>query len=479
MICSFKHPDSDNCQFKCSGDEIVVLEEACWCPYHLPLDNKGAWSKEEIRVFHERVRVYIQQQSIKSGTDLCGVVFPGGMVFDNVDFGNGYANFRNTTFGAGSVSFDGARFNSGSVQFIGAVFVSGSVSFRDVKFGDCHVNFNEVQFCEGNVCFDGSTFGDGSVIFSSAKFGGGGLSFREVKFGIGDVRFDRVTFCDDDVHFNKADFGEGNVSFSQSKLGKGAFHFNEAKFNGELTFAGATEFLYPVDFSVSKQPEKDWTHVNFSNMVFRDNVTFENRSFLKSADFSGCTFHKAPNFHGCELHEGTSFEGAAFLDKDYTSISYYRRLKVQMDKTMDKEWMGRFFSHEQLCRRNQPGVSKVVSCLSWLYWFTSNYGQSVKRPLAGIVALAVAMVFYLSALGFSTWSDETISTNQPVRLAISYTLEQTVKPFSVWRSRTGYLELYSAWSILGIQFVSIIYSLLQVALLAFFLLAVRWRFRRG
>ena len=118
-----------------------------------------------------------------------------------------------------------------------------------------------------------------------------------------------------------------------------------------------------------------------------------------------------------------------------------------------------------------------MRALSWLYDSVSVYGQSVWRPFALLVASLALFSLIYAVVGrvccdFSSSFDSSVAGNI-FRLSI----KQVVNPFRIWR-----IDELPAWldgNLLVIQSIATLQSLLSLAFLALFFLALRWRFKRG
>ena len=71
----------------------------------------------------------------------------------------------------------------------------------------------------------------------------------------------------------------------------------------------------------------------------------------------------------------------------------FRTLKLAMESNRDRIEEGRFFRLELLARRNRrdAAVPRWERWASWLYEVSSDYGNSIARPLVWIAASLVIM----------------------------------------------------------------------------------------
>ena len=123
-----------------------------------------------------------------------------------------------------------------------------------------------------------------------------------------------------------------------------------------------------------------------------------------------------------------------------------------------------------------PETPRWVKFMSSMYWATSNYGQSAITP---IIWLAVTAFIFWFIYAFTAG---TVSQPSPGEAA-GFMVEQIIRPFSVLVSsykteyewvRTALVEV-PFW----LKLTAFLQSAMHLSLIALFLLAVRWRFRRG
>jgi len=317
------------------------------------------------------------------------------------------------------------------------------------------------------VSFSGATFsGDasfGRVTFSDAA------SFRGVTFSV-NADFEGATFFNlalfDGATFSGTAWFEG-TTFSSGAFFDGASFRSLAMFSGRGT-GGFAEFNRIFFRPTGKQPCR-----------FESVADFSNRHFQDVANFREAVFARAPLFHGSELHQGTDFTGVQWLDRSGGAAPAYRTLKLAMAEMRARDEEGMFAALEQECRRKGTDTSGFVKVLSYVYDRASGYGQHAGRPILWLIGLALGF-FHVYLFGFAPSPPRTFDF-EPTTLAevFRFTLRQIVDPFSAFQKTEGYVLAHVFNDPpLGLALLASGQSLLSLALIALFLLALRWRFRR-
>ncbi|HCO92084.1 MAG TPA: hypothetical protein DIT40_14030, partial [Alphaproteobacteria bacterium] len=156
----------------------------------------------------------------------------------------------------------------------------------------------------------------------------------------------------------------------------------------------------------------------------------------------------------------------------------YRTLKLAMEELRARNEEARFFALEMECHRQQEDVPRLERAFASLYKLTSNYGRSINRPVVCLVVSLVVFVAIYWIIGCLTNPSLDQEQGQfPYDLAV-LTLEQLVKPFSVWTrsSSSAQLPLVENNPLL-LPILASLQSLFNLSLLAVFLLALRRRFK--
>ncbi len=456
MQCKYTNHLGHGCQFPIDRDEIVQWDGELWCPFHLPLECKKDWSGDEIAAFNRRVIGVVLRppQSWTREVNLDGVVVPGDIRFDG---------------------------EFGEVSFISAQF-SGDVIFHHAQFSR-DANFNDAQF-SGNVFFPDAQFSRGAD-FSDAQFSRG-ANFADAQFS------DFAVF--DKARFRKHAFFSG-VKFS------GSAHFRNAQFSDIAYFRNAqfsrsagfedAQFSGATDFSTTANGDRNRTvqQIDFRRCHFHGNANFANREFQSSTDFSDTTFEGLATFHGCHLHQDTNFDGTVFKDTSSPGAARaYRTLRLTMEQHRARLEEGRFYALEQKALRHKSDIPRTYKLFSRLYEITSDYGRSALRPLACLATTtaAAALIYMHVLIPFLTVNDGGIPPGDvlvaTLGKCVDFSTTQVVRPFSAW-SRFGMDGLASLTThhapLVIVRVLALIQSLVSAALIGLFVLAVRWRFRRG
>ncbi|MGH8580550.1 MAG: pentapeptide repeat-containing protein, partial [Gammaproteobacteria bacterium] len=279
------------------------------------------------------------------------------------------------------------------------------------------------------------------------------------------ARFDNATFSG--VWFENATFSD-------------IARFDNATFSSVAWFENAT-FSSVADFSCSPATSKTssdialahdaFGHLSFKNATFDGRAIFTNRKFTQPARFSGGHFTGAPEFYGCALHQGTTFLGRDFLDTgkhNVDAVSAYRTLKLAMESLRDRSNEAKFFAFEQVALRTTKQASRLVRLLSLLYSVSSNYRQSIGRPLLWL-ALTTLASFLLYAWLLDITVQHVVS-REALERTLRATLEPLFNPFGAFRPSTWVYPF-------PVQLLMLLQSLLSLVWITLFLLALRRRFK--
>ncbi len=215
------------------------------------------------------------------------------------------------------------------------------------------------------------------------------------------------------------------------------------------------------------------TDVSFDGSNFRGRTLFNGVSNLTSLSFIECTFSGAPKFGSEGLPQNTRFRGASFVARPKDEHAY-RTIRLHFSKNQDRDSEGKFYALEKRCQRlGLPfGVTRLVS---FLYDKVSEYGYSYERPLYWFCTVQAVCFLCYAAL-----SDRLALGGSYDGRVAELTFAQVVKPFELFSGKAPTEGLYQIvvadrgiWLILTAT-----QSIASFALLALFLLALRWRFKR-
>ncbi len=438
--------ETGGCQFGELAGDLIEYDKQKWCQFHLPQEAKKKWSKSDIYEFNKEVFDWIEESKKKSKkADFTGVVFPG------------------------KISFWESSRDFPDVSFVETTFM-GFANFFETLFRE-NADFSGITFIKG-VRFEKSTFRK-LVQFRGAEFHQR-TNFRSAKF-INRVIFYKSNFFKVS-NFSDALFDEG-VDFQHNGFGGNAI-FKGAQFRGEADFRDA-RFLKEANFrGESKEGADTLPQARFGLAEFAGPTHFDNRKFTGAASFKETKFlGTAPTFHRCTLHQDTDFTGAVFADRSGDAAPAYRTLKLAMEDMRARDEEAMFHALELECRRKRSDTPATAKVFSYLYDWGSNYGLSLAHP-----------VFWLAAFNFLFWMFYmTISVDMDARDgvgALSFALEQLVRPFFIWSSE--YSRTVGGWvgkalSVmpLGLRVLATAQSLISFGLIALLGLAMRRRFRMG
>jgi hypothetical protein len=281
------------------------------------------------------------------------------------------------------------------------------------------------------------------------------------------------------MHFeHSADFGNSSIKhpaiFDGLSVG-GDASFAGVLFESAFNCVGA-DFRGAADFRAAGTGNT-FAEIHFADSHFRMAAIFFNRKFTSSTDFGNCFFGQAPRFEGATIHQATIFPPESqFNDVSSTfATSAYRTLKLAMESARARREEAIFYSLEQKSlRRRKQDIPFFDRLASYLYDFSTRYGQSFTRPLLLLlVVAAVSAAWYAIYISpIIDWSAEFDS--RYVRDGVEFSVAQIVNPFGIWR-----LTSTSASDVtLGVKLLATLESILTTALLALFLLGLRWRFKR-
>lgn len=286
-----------------------------------------------------------------------------------------------------SVDFFGQTFlldGQDAQGFRGFDFPSGrgKVSFANTHFRGGKADFSFVDFGEGEVDFSGAEFGDHGVEFFMARFGPGRLDFSKARFGAGSASF---RCC----HFQGPSFFNDLKKVERCE----DFRFDGSRFEQLLEFSHQGQLRSPVDFRQT---------------IFGSQV---------SVDGIDCGFRrvKLPSlpkisvFYEGVLFPSLSIDWLSFLDESLIPImdfrkaadpqdtERFRRLKELALNSRNYQKALSFHALEIESKRGS-GTSIPQDFAQIFYWLFGNYGQSIFRPLLGLVFTWLAFAAtYLAA----------------------------------------------------------------------------------
>ena len=308
----------------------------------------------------------------------------------------------------GSVDFESCRFAK-TARF--GLDFRKSANFTNAKFESIadfrQANFHDVSFFQGAQFQQGALFG-GSVFVGNSVF-------RTSRFS-GDAQFEGVTF-ENECDFVDASFAGGAYFVpgwrTQSKFAVPARFLSEVDFS-RCSFTGSAAFR---DAQFSRK-------ASFRSIGSKVAFSLEGTRFARLHDFTDATFHEPPRLDDCyisveighpeyssELDQrrpdrffGIAKEIGIARDKD--EHARLRKLRKMAADARDHENELNFNGYEIAARRfwvDEPNEARFW--LGWLYGLTSNYGQSIFRPL---VLWIVSIPIFWFVIQFTTLDDTAI-----------------------------------------------------------------------
>lgn len=235
----------------------------------------------------------------------------------------------------------------------------------------------------------------------------------------------------------------------------------------ELRFAGAT-IREAAALSTDKSTD-ELGAASFKGASLAG-ASFDNRKFGAPTDFSQCTFRTAPSFINCELHPDTQFPTSLGYFPDTASknaAKLYQALRTHSEKLRAHLDEGLFNALEQRSLAKTGDLGWPEKKFSQLYDLVSLYGTSFVRPLIGWLVMVGLFVLLFAAPGISTWCVPCRPDPSRWNTALFRSFSAALFPFNDLRQQ-------QPWWLLGVA-----ESLLSVPLIAVFVIAIRWRFKRG
>lgn len=333
-----KGKDEWNLWMKNHPDTYVDFNHVNFTP-----DSLASVAPDEDLAIHGKHHRYLKTISFK------GYIFNGG------------ADFTGATFPS-PTHFDDARFE-GSTEFSGVVFGSDA-GFSNTIFNS-NANFSNVEF-QGTVVFDDTHFAS-TTLFTSATF-------------------------ECMAYFPCATF---NL----------ATDFSHAEFDGGTHFKGARFYCELVNFNDIKSTDT----FNFDDAITDQiqKLSFKGSTFDKDFIIDG-NFNCIPDLRGTKLNHHTELSDLKCNLKREKAIPFTPFLKVvdkldaeklcrlkelaEQNKNHDKALM---FHADEMRAKRWTKLNTAQSILDLLYSATSNYGQSIMRPLLWLFLSFILFSSYL------------------------------------------------------------------------------------
>ena len=285
--------------------------------------------------------------------------------------------------------------------------------------------------------------------------------------------------------FDDCQFGPRLIITANSPATK-VGSFKAAKFDENCVIAGAWKQIdcHNAVFSGMITINAVSSRASFINAKFKDRSIFGgNASRIGILDLSLAEFSVVPVFQD-NIPQQTIFSRARFRStaRSGDSEGAYRDLRIKFSENRARELEGLCYAYERRCQRRSLSWKRpsewFAKLISFMYDFSSMYGQSYGRAFAlFIVVQAIFGISYAWAGGYIA------STPLNWRLVAnisSFTLAQVAKPFALLTDSgsqsyavLSHVNCMSCW-----RLATFAQSLLSLTILALFILALRWRFRR-
>lgn len=438
--CQVKMHDGKPC-----GRELY--DDEC-CIFHSKKEDKDG------ELFQKGLDGILRVVSVETH-DLTSFIFPDGVTF--LSRFSRPVIFQGATF-VGVADFAGATFK-GEADFSEATF-KGEASFSTAVFeGDAH--FGRIVF-EQKAYFADAIF-KGEASFWDTVFKDW-AHFGNVAFKGGALLWGTTFECG--VNLLGAVFEDSlsiNAEFCDNKK---LFH-SEADFTCvKLSKPEKTEFQ-KVDLSNVRFLETDLRGVHFTDVEwYREKGTGRNRVF-------------------------DEVETPIFRNFDYALIAQlYRRLRANYEENLQYSEAGDFYIGEmEMTRKAEKNIFKKLPLL--FYKAISNYGESYYRPLGWIAAILLIFPLLFMFAGIQPIS---FDPNNPMEDVIHYRLDfSSTQSFSPTTEKVGDYYTSFLYSMSVFSFIRdkkyttidnwghtlfVLESILGPVTLAFFLLALRRRFKR-
>lgn len=477
MPCHVSYLNTDGqlkCQFQhtyniFTEDSLYDFDGKQWCLLHLPVQNK--LGDKSIKYKLEKnlehfftsyiTRVFKESHDTDTEIDFSYTVFPENIPIFSPN-NDKFLNKNKLVFRC--------------CEFFGNVSLSKPSNMRDnvelqlIDF--INAKFYKYIYFHGynilSFSFDNSEFYENVYIHSC---------------NITECSFKKITFYKG-ASFSDSSFEEGifddicffdNTTFNEMAI------FKNVKFKTKMSFQHV-KFKKKLDFSwpCLDKDDRSFEKISFENSEFQV-ADFTNRVFLYGVNFSGCVFHKPPKFHGAKLHQNTIFPSQKNF-KDITSYDAehcYRTLYMAMGELKASNEEGMFYALMQKSMRKSNRHSLFNKIISWLYGATTDYGQSISRPLGLLFGMVIVfsllyMLFVTPTINFHNGIDWQI-----VGSSLDFSLQQIVRPFSSYSDIANPL-IKNFYQMQPVKFriVAFFNSLCALILIPLFLLAVRWKFKR-
>lgn len=437
--------------------------------------QRNSWTNDEIKEFWAQVRVYISLCSFRC--DLTNINFPD---FEDITYNSNTPSLivKESTF----------WFKNEEKLFDKEMDFSNSTFSGNAEFRDCHflktTYFIQTIF-EKSAVFVDAIFEE-NTHFSSARFDKG-ATFWHTIFNGEETDFVFSNF-EDEVFYNHTEFNT-KIDFFQTNFRSFAdfsnavfkyVDFVETRFHEELDLSNSvfiesgnfdkTRFSLNHASSIqevsSNSLKKDAPSLVFNDIFFNPKVVFR-RTDLNKTSFYQCDVSKA-TFSEC-FNPDKRLVIFDESEEDYPAlIELYRQFKLNFENNKDNELSAKAYRSEMLIRRKLMlenakekyfFSSKTIEwIIFWVYGRVSGFNQSFITPVM-VLLCSTLLIFPLYYHYF-----ENSSIANSFKKSVSATIPYFYKA-------EAFLKFQNWW-------VSSSQSLISSILLAFFIIALRKRFKQ-
>ena len=354
------------------------------------------------------------------------------------------------------------------------------------QFAELHTGVHEfagTYYCQLHAPLDAPWKQNGGAVFTELKssIDSGNRRFAGVRFPA-KTNIDLSDPNNTEIELVDCEIGS-DVGF-QTK--HNSLRLTSTRFRGAATFITSDGAItcrntnFP-DRVVLNSANCKVRQVNFSGSTFNKGMSLEG---LNDGpwDFRGTRFRGDVSINSLTLSQGLTFSGARFRGPACSARheGSYRVIRQLFEKNSDRENEGVFYALEKRCHRMSLPSRSLARPVSALYDWISAYGQSYERAFWWLVGWQIVFALSCSLL-LERWQ---FGARVDWQL-IAFTFAQVAKPFELFSGRLpeyarelGIEHLPVGWGLHGWALFGLLHSVISISLLALFVLALRWRFRR-
>jgi len=169
---------------------------------------------------------------------------------------------------------------------------------------------------------------------------------------------------------------------------KESFHIEKSIFKG---FVGFEKCIFGEEGENNKKPSgsSNYQPAIFKYVTFLDFANFRYAKFFHGLDIGDSNFKNPPNFLNAEIDHCL----------ENTSRETYRIIKHSFDNVGNFLEANKVFALEMEEYKNELAQQKDFSIEKGVFWFNSffsNFGQSIWKPVCGILVISIIATFVYS-----------------------------------------------------------------------------------